>query len=164
MRPPSVWRGAAQLTVSLACSRIFYEKRMSQEVAVDTLGDEFKGYVVRITGGNDVRPAALRTRVRARPLTPRRCPSIEAGFPPQAGSPCPPPRQAPSFQGPLVLPAPQDRRAQAQVGPRMHRRCRRSRPRARHRQAGRERHPRPDRRGAPQAPRPQARDQDPSLL
>ncbi|KAK4699882.1 small subunit ribosomal protein S6e, partial [Phenoliferia sp. Uapishka_3] len=34
-------------------TRIFYEKRMSQEVAVDTLGDEFKGYVVRITGGND---------------------------------------------------------------------------------------------------------------
>lgn len=36
-------------------SRIFYEKRMAQEVAVDSLGDEFKGYVVRITGGNDVR-------------------------------------------------------------------------------------------------------------
>jgi len=33
--------------------RIFYEKRMAQEVAIDTLGDEFKGYVVRITGGND---------------------------------------------------------------------------------------------------------------
>lgn len=25
--------------------RIFYEKRMSQEVAIDALGDEFKGYV-----------------------------------------------------------------------------------------------------------------------
>jgi small subunit ribosomal protein S6e len=34
-------------------TRIFYEKRMAQEVAVDSLGDEFKGYVVRITGGND---------------------------------------------------------------------------------------------------------------
>jgi len=33
--------------------RIFYEKRMSQEVAIDALGDEFKGYVVKITGGND---------------------------------------------------------------------------------------------------------------
>merc|ERR1712060_1026012 len=31
----------------------FYEKRMGQEVEADTLGDEFKGYVVRITGGND---------------------------------------------------------------------------------------------------------------
>lgn len=28
---------------------------MAQEVAADQLGDEFKGYVVRITGGNDVR-------------------------------------------------------------------------------------------------------------
>ena len=31
--------------------RPFYEKRMGQEVEADTLGDEFKGYVVRITGG-----------------------------------------------------------------------------------------------------------------
>ncbi|KAF9941063.1 40S ribosomal protein S6 [Mortierella alpina] len=34
-------------------TRIFYDKRISAEVAVDTLGDEFKGYVFRITGGND---------------------------------------------------------------------------------------------------------------
>src|SRR6201996_1012771 len=34
-------------------SRIFYDKRISAEVAVDTLGDEFKGYVFRISGGND---------------------------------------------------------------------------------------------------------------
>ncbi len=33
--------------------RIFYEKRMGAEVEVDTLGDEWKGYVLRITGGND---------------------------------------------------------------------------------------------------------------
>lgn len=33
--------------------RIFYEKRISQEVPGDTLGDEFKGYIFRITGGND---------------------------------------------------------------------------------------------------------------
>ena len=33
--------------------RPFYEKRMGQELEADTLGDEFKGYVVRITGGND---------------------------------------------------------------------------------------------------------------
>merc|ERR1711913_264871 len=31
----------------------FYDKRMSTEVSGDTLGDEFKGYVFRITGGND---------------------------------------------------------------------------------------------------------------
>jgi len=33
--------------------RIFYDKRMSQEVPGDTVGDEFKGYIFRITGGND---------------------------------------------------------------------------------------------------------------
>jgi len=33
--------------------RPFYEKRMGQEVEMDCLGDEFKGYVARISGGND---------------------------------------------------------------------------------------------------------------
>ncbi|EFR03876.1 40S ribosomal protein S6 [Nannizzia gypsea CBS 118893] len=33
--------------------RPFMEKRMGTEVAGDSLGDEFKGYVFRITGGND---------------------------------------------------------------------------------------------------------------
>ncbi|GAK62000.1 40S ribosomal protein S6-b [Moesziomyces antarcticus] len=33
--------------------RCFYEKRMSQDVEVDSLGDEWKGYVLRIGGGND---------------------------------------------------------------------------------------------------------------
>ncbi|KAL6068621.1 40S ribosomal protein S6 [Balamuthia mandrillaris] len=33
--------------------RIFYDKRMAAEVEVDALGDEFKGYVMKITGGND---------------------------------------------------------------------------------------------------------------
>jgi len=31
----------------------FYDKRMSTEVPGDSLGDEFKGYVFRIAGGND---------------------------------------------------------------------------------------------------------------
>merc|ERR1712048_608177 len=31
----------------------FYDKRMSSEVSGDSLGDEFKGYVFRISGGND---------------------------------------------------------------------------------------------------------------
>merc|ERR1712227_883480 len=31
----------------------FFDKRISQEVAGDSLGDEFKGYRFRITGGND---------------------------------------------------------------------------------------------------------------
>jgi len=33
--------------------RVFYDKRISTEVPGDSLGDEFKGYVFRITGGND---------------------------------------------------------------------------------------------------------------
>lgn len=33
--------------------RIFYDKRISQEVPGDSIGDEFKGYIFRITGGND---------------------------------------------------------------------------------------------------------------
>jgi len=33
--------------------RPFYEKRMAQEVSAECLGDEWKGYLVRISGGND---------------------------------------------------------------------------------------------------------------
>ncbi|KAI9804226.1 MAG: hypothetical protein M1825_001628 [Sarcosagium campestre] len=33
--------------------RIFVDRRMGQEVPGDSVGDEFKGYVFRITGGND---------------------------------------------------------------------------------------------------------------
>jgi len=31
----------------------FFEKRMGSEVPGDSLGDEFKGYIFKITGGND---------------------------------------------------------------------------------------------------------------
>ncbi|EOD42865.1 Ribosomal protein S6e [Neofusicoccum parvum] len=33
--------------------RVFMERRMGQEVPGDSIGDEFKGYVFKITGGND---------------------------------------------------------------------------------------------------------------
>lgn len=33
--------------------RLFYEKRIGAEVEADQLGDEFKGYILRIAGGND---------------------------------------------------------------------------------------------------------------
>merc|ERR1711981_1132581 len=33
--------------------RPFYDKRIAMEVPADSLGDEFKGYVLRITGGED---------------------------------------------------------------------------------------------------------------
>jgi small subunit ribosomal protein S6e len=32
---------------------VFYDKRISAEVPADSLGDEWKGYVFRISGGND---------------------------------------------------------------------------------------------------------------
>lgn len=34
------------------CS-IFFDKRMGAEVDADLLGDEFKGYIFKIMGGND---------------------------------------------------------------------------------------------------------------
>jgi len=33
--------------------RVFYEKRMGAEVDADALGDEWKGFVLRVSGGND---------------------------------------------------------------------------------------------------------------
>lgn len=33
--------------------RIFFDKRMGSEVQADSLGDDWKGYVFKITGGND---------------------------------------------------------------------------------------------------------------
>ncbi|KAF8920009.1 ribosomal protein S6e [Mucidula mucida] len=33
--------------------RVFFDKKIAQEVPGDSIGDEFKGYVFRITGGND---------------------------------------------------------------------------------------------------------------
>lgn len=33
--------------------RAFYDKRISHEVAGESLGDEFKGYIFKISGGND---------------------------------------------------------------------------------------------------------------
>merc|ERR1712099_85244 len=33
---------------------VFYDKRISQEVPADRLGDEWKGYILKITGGNDL--------------------------------------------------------------------------------------------------------------
>merc|ERR1719453_759596 len=34
--------------------RPFFDKRISHEVPADSLGDEWKGYVLRISGGNDL--------------------------------------------------------------------------------------------------------------
>jgi small subunit ribosomal protein S6e len=43
--------------------RAFYDKRMSTEVDGDSLGDDFKGYVFRISGGNDKQGFAMKQGV-----------------------------------------------------------------------------------------------------
>jgi len=43
--------------------RIFYEKRISDEVPGDSLGDEFKGYMFRISGGHDKQGFAMKQGV-----------------------------------------------------------------------------------------------------
>jgi len=43
--------------------RAFYDKRMSAEVSGDALGDDFKGYVFRISGGNDKQGFAMQQGV-----------------------------------------------------------------------------------------------------
>ena len=51
-------------------SRTLYDKRISQEVAGEDLGEEFAGYIFKITGGNDKQGFAMKqgvltdTRVR----------------------------------------------------------------------------------------------------
>jgi len=50
--------------------RIFYDKRLAQEIEGDALGEEFKGYIFKIMGGNDkqgfpmMQGVATNTRVR----------------------------------------------------------------------------------------------------
>ena len=34
-------------------SRPFFERRMGNEIDGEVLGDDFKGYIFKITGGND---------------------------------------------------------------------------------------------------------------
>lgn len=43
--------------------RCLYDKRMSQEIVGDALGEEFKGYVFRISGGNDKQGFAMKQGV-----------------------------------------------------------------------------------------------------
>ncbi|KAI8434363.1 hypothetical protein MSG28_012421 [Choristoneura fumiferana] len=51
--------------------RIFYEKRMGAEVEADLLGDEWKGYVLRVAGGNDKQGFPMKQGVLTN-STPRR--------------------------------------------------------------------------------------------
>merc|ERR1711998_715076 len=42
----------------------FFDKRVSQEVGLESLGDEFAGYRAQITGGNDKQGVPTPERVR----------------------------------------------------------------------------------------------------
>ena len=44
-------------------SRALYDKRISAEVTGESLGDEFKGYIFRISGGNDKQGFAMKQGV-----------------------------------------------------------------------------------------------------
>ena len=48
--------------------REFYDKRMNQEVIGDVLGDEFKGFIFKISGGNDKQGFPMKQGV----MTPKR--------------------------------------------------------------------------------------------
>ena len=41
------------LTIWIVCSRHFNDRRMGSDVDGEVIGQEFKGYTLRITGGND---------------------------------------------------------------------------------------------------------------
>ena len=41
-------------------SRPFFEKRMGQEIDGELMGDDYKGYVFKITGGNDAQGFAMK--------------------------------------------------------------------------------------------------------
>jgi|Transcript_3753 small subunit ribosomal protein S6e len=40
--------------------RPFFEKRMGQEIDGEVLGQEYKGYIFKITGGNDAQGFAMK--------------------------------------------------------------------------------------------------------
>merc|ERR1712226_1509563 len=45
--------------------QLFYDKRLSAEIEGDTLGDEFKGYIFKINGGNDKQGFTMKQGVLA---------------------------------------------------------------------------------------------------
>ena len=45
---------------AFARSRPFFDRRMGQEIDGEVMGDDFKGYVFKITGGNDAQGFAMK--------------------------------------------------------------------------------------------------------
>ncbi|CAL9082022.1 unnamed protein product [Musa textilis] len=69
---------------NLLCSRAFFDKRISQEVSGDALGEEFKGYVFKIMGGCDKQGFPMKQGVltpgRVRLLLHRGTPCFRGGM------------------------------------------------------------------------------------
>lgn len=74
--------------------RIFYEKRMGAEIEADLLGDEWKGYLLRVAGGNDKQGFPMKQGVLTNSTyhCPSRCyptnSTTSVYFPPQPVSVC----------------------------------------------------------------------------
>lgn len=45
--------GVHVLTLLFLYSRPFFDRRMGQEINGEVLGEDYKGYIFRINGGND---------------------------------------------------------------------------------------------------------------
>ncbi len=50
---PQLADGASATDPNAFYSRPFYDRRMGQEIDGEVMGEQFKGYIFRITGGND---------------------------------------------------------------------------------------------------------------
>lgn len=83
------------------------EKRMGAEVPADSLGPEFAGYVLRLTGGNDKQYVLHFWQLVLERRTD--CLTGVQGFPHEAGCSAQPPNPTAPVQGPLVLPTPTGR-------------------------------------------------------
>jgi hypothetical protein len=86
---------------------------MAQEVPADSIGDEWKGYVFRITGGNDKQGGCLFHRLGGlggnwlyRIKWANGISLLPFRFPYEAGSPPSPPSPTPFVRRSLLLPSP----------------------------------------------------------
>lgn len=44
----------------VVCRRPFFDRRMGQEIEGEVMGEDYKGYVFKITGGNDAQGFAMK--------------------------------------------------------------------------------------------------------
>merc|ERR1711900_58640 len=101
--------------------RVFMDKRMGQEVPGDSVGDEFKGYIFKITGGNDKQGFPMKQGVVTQPVSVScSLTATPATVPAEPVSASASPSVDASSHGPLC-PCPLHRQARRQRHPRYHR-------------------------------------------